>query len=1274
MGFKMRSLVLLAAITTSVVARPELYREKEDFQFSRSSSDDGTKSGYYDAQRGNMGGNYERAHNMDKLAQHQMSGLVRQVEGELGDGTKTRTGSVYSASNSRGIYGSGHYDLSNLQGRNFEEGESVGDNQLQSSLSNSAYRDHSSSDSNRYSNSYSRHSSSQQSGHAMQSSQMQNANNGYEQRESDAYDHMTGYRYHPQNRLVSTMPMRVMIRPGTKVVIPVAAQTYNAGHSASSYNENAFKSDAEELATGDQQTSYRRPDNNKHYESSYRYHKEWEKHDNHPSDDNGVSSNFYPKKSEVDVDSQARRRNEQYDSSGIDSQNAVSSNTYRYNSNAQSAKSSQSRHQSDYNSQLRQSSSNSKSNAFQHSGSAVDADFLNKIDSSSKPKSYQSSYSYHKSWERQGDPYVITPTSNSGTDGVTSQRLSDASNSHSGHSSHHYGSNYNQAHQSYTSGDIMDCDCADDIHSRVARSYNSNPEEYDAYQHRNVDEGKENLEQHYQSQWEDSQNLGQQTQNNFNQMEDFGQHSQNIWDKTDNLEQQSQTGWNQMEDLRQQTQNKWDKIESLEQAQNSFDKTENFGQQSQSGWDRIEDLGQQSQNQWDKTEDLGQQTQNNWDRTIDFGQHHQSDVSQQQDIWNKLENAAQHKHINTEQNQWYSIGTSMSQNEDNSGIQNQDNNNDYQFPTHISESSFNNFSTNRDMFNHNNSNKHNRHLSIWDKLDNFENINNINKTEHSLIGVSTTEGKPQSFEQDINTKPIHEPIFVNKVRSTTMKTKYQHGDNTIYTEDLGRGDIGPEEIISMEATTEISKDITNNSEYHSDEQNLKLVNHPHDIEVLSLTTKISSNETKHDSPKQQLLPINNNITLEKGPEEFKDIQINDNENNDQQKTQKIEHIDETKEKYTRDKGRQNKDFNRNNTVNQVDISPQIENGHELQNFDWQQSNKSTKHNITQVELEQNKNLNQQNNELQLANDQLSDNFNKQNIEPVSENFHQNENSMAQQFGFEQQGESFNQENVGLFDFGQQSESYHGQNVDNLHDFDQVNENSHGQNMALFDIGQQSENFNQKNVEQFDIGQQNENFNQQNMEELPDFGQQSQKFNQQNVPTDFGQQSENLFEQNMKHQFDIGQQNGNIDQENVEWFDIGQQNENINMYNSAGQLGQQNKNLNQQYNEQNVNSQQLFNQQGRNLDYVYSDKGQENVGQHERYNERSDTYNPKYSLDVITKQDKLDIQNSQLIPVENKTNNISSTIAPITETPGFWASVGNKFTSAKNKIGSWFKRS
>lgn len=655
----MRSLILIAVVITLTTARPELYKEKEDFQYSRSSSDEGTKSGYYDAQRGNMGGNYERAHNMDKLAQHQMSGLVRQVEGELGDGSRTRTGSVFSAANSRGIYGSGNFDLSNLQGRNFQESASFDDNQSQTS----AYREHLS-NSNRYSNSY-RHGSSQQLRQDMQSSHtenahnayerhesdvhghssgysrnlessnkaheqresdayshssdfsnshLENANNAYEQSESDAYGHSSGYRYYPRNRLINTTPMKIMIRPGTKVILPVASETYDAGHSASSYHNSDSRSEAEVLTNGNEQTNHRYPNNNKHYESSYSYHKEWEKHNSNPE-----SVTDFPTESQRLQ--AAQRSDDEYYASGSNSHN---SNAYKYGSNVESAKSSESRHQSDYNSQYQQSSSsNSKANAYTHSGanSVVDADLLRKLDTNSRPKSYQSSYSYHKSWERQGDPYVIIPTSNSGTSAQTSQRLSAASNPHGSYSSHQYGSHYKQAHQSYTSGSTMDCDCDEDEHSRVARSYNSNPEEFNAYQRQQNDD--EDQKQQYQSQWNELQNLGQQTQNNWKHMEDFGQQSQNIWDHTENLGLQSQNRWDKIEDLGQQTQNKWENIEEL-------------GQQAQSKWDKIEDVGQQSQNSWDKLEDLGQQTQNQWGKTdSQFSQGYQFDNFEQREQYHQ---------------------------------------------------------------------------------------------------------------------------------------------------------------------------------------------------------------------------------------------------------------------------------------------------------------------------------------------------------------------------------------------------------------------------------------------------------------------------------------------------------------------------------------------------------------------------------------------------------------------------------------------------------------
>ncbi|XP_059057225.1 uncharacterized protein DDB_G0283357-like [Achroia grisella] len=1412
----MRNLILIAAVTTLAAARPELYKEKEDFQYSRSSSDEGTKSGYYDAQRGNMGGNYERAHNMDNLAQHQMSGLVRQVEGELGDGSKTRTGSVYSAANSRGIYGSGTYDIGNLQGRNFEENGAYGEQQSHSSLSNSAYRQRLSSNSHRHSNSYSRHDSSQQSEQDIESSRMQNSHNTYERSESDRYGHSSGYRnngnankvyeqgnsaaygqssnyrtshienanaaheqqesdaygqssdyrYYPQNRLINTTPMRIMIRPGTKVILPVASETYDGSHTASSYDDSKTRSEAEELASGSQQKSHRYPNNNKHYESSYSYHKQWEKHSN-PEPTHFPTESPYSKSSEIsDASKGSQKSNYQYRASDTDSRDSS-----RYASNVQSAKSSESRHDSDYNSQYHQSaSSNTKSNAYTHSGSnhlVDDAELLKNIHTNSRPKSYQSSYSYHKSWERQGDPYVI-PVPNSGTDGQISERLSAISSPRESHSSHQYGSHHKEAHQSYTSGTALDCNCEEDEHSRVARSYNSNPEQFYSYQqHRNVNDDQE---QDYQSQRNNLENLGQQAQ-------------RNIWDQTDNFGQQSQNGWNQLEDLRQQSHNKFDKTEDLgQQAQNRWDNIEDLGQQTQNRWDKIENLGQQAQNRWDKLEDLGQQTENKWGKIEDLGQqtenkwgkindqeqqqayqhhnfeqleqHHQRNIDQPQEIWDKLENIGVHKDKNIDnfgqliENQ-HSIEIHNNTSADNPK-------NTYeQFPTYFSESIPQNFNHSPQLMENHKSNEYQPHTSIWDKLDSFEKKHNGDKIEET--SVSNTERNTENFKQSTSIKPIWELLqdnlsnisrdavldnksnkngtnafsstqdtlqiinvlnksdtFTHNIRPKNQKTQFIITSSTTMktnqyllatqANDSGRGDIGSEELIDAEMTTTENIDVINETpEYPEEIESVTTENN-------SITQNTYDEALKSDRNLDYQL---NSIELKQELEQKEHLHTNENFNN----------------KYNErpDIGKENINLSDQNITQNIRTDQQNKNKTEQNrqqtNYFIEKENTKVQNNVQEFNLQQDSiNFNQGNIEQQFDFGQHSDKFNEQNLEQFdigqqNDNFDQQNTN--QEFDFGHHKEKFKQENIDQFDVGQQNDNFDQQNID-----------------QQFDLGLDRWKFNQQNIAQFDVGQKNENFDQQNIEQQFDFGQDRGKSEQHNIEhIDVGQQNEKFAQRNIEQQFDFGQHSGKFNDVNNEQFDVDQQNveqmsdfEQQNEAHMAQQFDFEKEYLNQrnghnllqnnisnqqkktmfefdQQSEQNiaqqfesgkhienpqnleqtnivqqsenlepiitytVNNNHHLNLQGRNSDYIYSQPMiQENSRQHET--QIADIYNPKYySLETLNNKD---IEKPAY--VENITNVMSSTVAPTTEKTGFWASVGSKFTRAKEKIGSWFKRS
>lgn len=633
----MKYLLFIAVGVALATAKPEVYRENEDFQYSRSSTDEGTKSGFYGAQRGNMGGNYEKAHNMDPLAQNQMSGLVQQVEGELGDGSNTRAGSVFTSANSRGVYGSGKYDLSNLHGRNFQE--STSDSQSHSALSShsssygqSALHRAGYSNGNLQNSRYNGYQGTKSTGQALYAGNLQgasdNINSGHYSQfgrhgaAANSHHYQTGYSsqtghqsvYNSQTglyeqygqagqsglpgqpgepgepgltgqrgepgqpsepglpgqrgvpgqpgepgqpglpgypaesthtRLISGAPVKIAIRPGTRVFVPVAAQTYDATHSGSSFDQNAINSEAEVLNHGGQQMYIRPAGNPKRYESSYSYRKQWEKHNMTPEILPGRTENPFPKNSELYDDTQVLHTSD--DISG--SQRAHTSHI-NYNSNVKASSSSQ--HNSDYNSHLSHSSAGSNSDAVMygsHNSGVAGADATNLIgEADSKPKGYQSSYSYHKSWERQGDPYVIEPASGAAYTQQASQKLMSASNSHAYSSQQAHGSHYTKgSHQHYSQGAYVDCDGDEDRSVRVTRSadYTQNHED-----------------------------LTQQAQNNkWENLEDLGQHVQTNWKPQDFSDRYST----------QQAQNRWDKLR--------------VGQESQNNWDQL-DLGQQVERKW----------------------------------------------------------------------------------------------------------------------------------------------------------------------------------------------------------------------------------------------------------------------------------------------------------------------------------------------------------------------------------------------------------------------------------------------------------------------------------------------------------------------------------------------------------------------------------------------------------------------------------------------------------------------------------------------------
>lgn len=486
----MKGVLIVATLVALTLAKPDTYREKEDFQYSRSSTDEGTKSGYYGAQRGNMGGNYEKAHNMDTLAQSQMSGLVSQVHGELGEGVKTPVGDVFGSGSTRGVYGQGYRDLSNLSGRNFQEGEHHGGSGQLSSYSSASgsqragarssfgsYRDsdHSSSygtqragtksasmglrrydDRSSYGSQRASHSAADEISES--SSQSYGSSSGHNSRYSSQSGYMGRKGYERSDRIYQNLeddygsenqrrynhaPIKVILVPGTKVDVPFTAQTAEEKANLEDFEENILNSGTK--------TSHRNRGTNtgKRYESSFNYHKEWEKHNSSPqavslsrpiTSDSSHESDYYDHQQSRGKSSSSRYNNQ-------NSRYASGANLEDYNSQTRDEYASSQRH--GYQS-YGAKSAHEKSNAYKD-----DTESINNLKTSNKdrsPKRYESSFAYHKSWERQGDPYVIHPGTDGSQDNVGSQRLTDASAK--GHQYSQYGSQqYRHSQQRYSSAD-----------------------------------------------------------------------------------------------------------------------------------------------------------------------------------------------------------------------------------------------------------------------------------------------------------------------------------------------------------------------------------------------------------------------------------------------------------------------------------------------------------------------------------------------------------------------------------------------------------------------------------------------------------------------------------------------------------------------------------------------------------------------------------------------------------------------------------------------------
>lgn len=551
----MKFVIIATALLVVAVAKPGTYKENEEFKYARSSTDEGSKSGFYEAQRGNVGGNYERAHNMDNPAQKTLSQAIQQTEGVIGDSSRLTHGDVFNSGSSRGVYSQGQYDLSNLQGRNFEESGYQGESASHSAL-NSGY--------NRQSSHLGYGGKSEAYTHRLRGNDYklyddvrqapEHLNSGYYESGKESAHHSeyrseNSYRgNHLDNSgasyVKSGAPVKIILRPGTTEYVPITAQTYQDRVGSSHYQ--AHSANQEALSAINTDVNYIKPAQPKHYESSYDYNKQWEKHDSRPAPA-PLAIVPVPPRSELYDDNTV--------SSGGSSFRANDINQHSEFNKYRAATKSESRHESEYNRHVGAVNSD-VARDFDTSGlAALTANVPSSIPA---PKKYESSFAYHKSWERQGDPYEIRPA-----EAAESQRLTDANQGY-GSYSRQYGSQHKHSHSSYTQGEAVDCDC-DEGQLRVSRSVDSQRERVDPYKYSQV----------YEGQQVQSENL-----------EDFGQETQSAWDLRDFSQQSGKLediGQQQTEDLTSFSKHhKWD--------------NENLSQQQQkSNWDQLRSFDQQSQ-------------------------------------------------------------------------------------------------------------------------------------------------------------------------------------------------------------------------------------------------------------------------------------------------------------------------------------------------------------------------------------------------------------------------------------------------------------------------------------------------------------------------------------------------------------------------------------------------------------------------------------------------------------------------------------------------------
>lgn len=691
------------------------------------------------------------------------------------------------------------------------------------------------------------------------------------------------------------------------------------------------------------------------------------------------------------------------------------------------------------------------------------------------------------------------------------------------------------------------------------------------------------------------------------------------WDKQ---EKAMDTQPEAIEEFGQQTQNKWTQLEDqnteirdkgMEQTQTSEDKGVFY-------WDKINEQsqdvdnlqhhssGQQTQNKWDSVESLGQQTQNKWE---DFGQQTQAG-------WDHVSSLNKDNALpkDFDNNQSPIFNPPDKQHSDKKPIHSLWDKIDNLDDEYVPPSNKNGMNIQNNYFSQSQSSNHDSQQQ--DSLDLFT-ISTTPKQEKQYNTMSSSHHKNNrdknidqiQGETTEKLKTTTQGSFITKdiLTSTTEKVKPKRPN------DVGRGDIGPDDLLD-----DVSSSTTKKSNYSFNE-NTSTPSTQHSFEILTTTLKPNTHKIEIEEIPQDITQTFTAQNTQDGSEIIENHNTFYHNQEHEQKHTKFEDVIQKSDSW----GQQSHSLSEKQTpelYNHNNFHNEGDNLQEAQFVDFSQQN-------------------HQSNEF-YHHGQASENSHKydyhhQDMDVDQQNMQSHGWESHQNHGFQHESHYFHQS------------SYHHQ-----HGFHDEHKDQQNPGWQSFDHGHPYVHHYNKDQEQ--------SIHPQKIEELSDTQQQSHYSQQQNTEQQLIDLQQNL--------------QSSVEQQNTDQFldDFAQLNQEIQSHNHFNDFEQKN-----------VEDLQDFQQHEKKADFevlpleLNEGQQQEDIG---NFATGLEVEQVKQNKDLFSTHPQINNDDSQQIKKHEdglsaapqhdvEKTKIISPPEPATEKPGFWKSVGNKFSSAKNKVASWF---